>query len=695
MADLTKAFDDSQHPVRFKSDLGDKLVVQSMAGEEELGRLFTFELQLLSHDTELHFDKIVGTNATVIVDTEIGERCFNGIITEFSYAGNTKKIAHYHAVLRPWLWFLSQKADSCIYQEMTVPDIIKKVFKNAGMADFTVSTSGQYRIWDYCVQYRESDFDFVSRLMEQEGIFYYFEHEESKHNLVMADDSTTSPGSITPGGITIPYNPPAGDKMMMTDHLDHWTTTQSIQPNQYGLKDFDFTKSKTDLTAKNQQSSKHSSPVAKLNIYDYPGEYSVRSDGENYAKIRLQELRCKHERVRGSGPCRYLSPGNSFQLEDYPRADQNKQYTVISISHQVNAPDYFSGDGGGGELYRCVIEAIDKLEFFRTERLTPKPIVRGPQTAIVVGPSGEEIHTDEHGHGRVKVQFHWDRVGELDADSSCFIRVSQLWAGKNWGAMHIPRIGQEVIVSFMEGDPDRPIITGRVYNDECKPPYDLPANKTVSGIKSRSTPDGSEDNRNELSFEDKSGEEKVFLHAEKDFEGIVKNTRYVDILGEEDGSPEKTIEALNIIGQRETYMEGNDLLILKEGGIGRKIEIKKGGYDLKVDQKAYTAEICKDITTTSGTGDITTTADSGNITTQAAMGNITTKADLGKITIDAMQEILLKVGASSIKIDNMGVTIKGPMIFIEADGMLDAKGSVTMIDGSGMTSITGGVVMIN
>lgn len=523
VSEMSELFDDTNHPVSFESPLGSKLVVQSMSGDEALGGLFNYSLELLSQDFELHFDQIVGQQVTVALELPDGKRHFNAFITEFRYLGHTDRYARYQATLRPWLWFLTRTSDCKIYQEMKVPDIIKEVFRDNGMSHFEDRLRGDYREWEYCVQYRETDFNFVSRLMEQEGIYYYFEHFEDKHMLILTDDMGTH--KPFPKFETIPYCPPTGQMSVQEeDHLQHWGVTQSIQPEQYAIQDFDFKKPRVNMLSRSHLPGNHDYPIGNPEIFDYPGEYVEPDDGFQYAEIRLEELRGQFEKVKAGGPCRGISAGCLFTLEDYPREDQNKEYLVLSVSHQINDTGYISSGGGSSEeLYRCQVFAMDSLIPYRQARSTPKPIVQGPQTAMVVGPSGEEIYTDKF--GRVKVQFHWDRYGKEDENSSCWIRVSQLWAGANWGAMHIPRIGQEVIVSFMEGDPDKPVITGRVYNAECMPPYTLEQSKTQSGIKSRSSKGGSPNNFNEIRMEDKKGSEELYIQAEKNENILVKNSK--------------------------------------------------------------------------------------------------------------------------------------------------------------------------
>jgi len=390
--------------------------------------------------------------------------------------------------------------------------------------------------------------------MEQEGIYYYFEHELGKHVMVLTDGSTTHEKYPDEDYKEIPFD--RGFALTSSNNsLDTWAAKQSIMPNKYAVQDYDFENPKLNLLAKYTKQSGHAWPLENPEIYDYPGEYVLRENGSNYAKIRLQELQCQQERMRAAGATRGLAPGFIFELTDYPRADQNKEYLTISIEHEINNHDFISGELSGKSIYRCQVEVMDKTKLpFRTPRKTPRPIVRGPQTALVVGPGGDEIFTDMY--GRVKVQFHWDRYGLNDANSSCWVRVSQAWAGKNWGSMHIPRIGQEVIVSFLEGDPDRPIITGRVYNAANMPPYDLDTNKTQSGIKSRSTLQGSTDNFNEIRMEDKIGAEELYIQAEKDENILVKNNKTETVGNNETISIGHDRE--ESVGNNETISVGKD-----------------------------------------------------------------------------------------------------------------------------------------
>ena len=458
----------------------DVLAVRSIAVQEQMSRPFQIEAELRSEDGKVDFDKVIGHNVTLRL--KVGQkatRYFNGFVSRFVQVANESAHASYRATIVPWLWFLTRTSDCRIFQEMSIPDIIEAVFKAHGFPDYKLKLSGSYAKREYCVQYRETDFNFVSRLMEQEGISYYFEHENGKHLLVLADSTSAHNAFPGYGEITFhPFQQGADERETIHD----WIMEKEVQPVASALQDFDFKKPKTSLLTNTNVTRKHG--MAKFEIYDYPGEYVEHDDGQRLADVRLAELQTQYETLRGQASARGLAAGHVFALKNHPRAEQNRDYLITSVSLQVDAGEFTSG-GTAGEFFSCSFTCIDKVQQFRPERLTPKPIVQGPQTAIIVGASGEEIHTDKF--GRVKVLFPWDRYSKADENSSCWIRVSQEWAGKKWGAIYLPRIGQEVIVEFLEGDPDRPIITGRVYNGEAMPPYDLPAEKTKSTLKSNSS----------------------------------------------------------------------------------------------------------------------------------------------------------------------------------------------------------------
>ncbi|MGB5832700.1 MAG: type VI secretion system tip protein VgrG, partial [Thiohalocapsa sp.] len=488
----------------------DVLLLRGMTATEQLGRLFEYELELISDNIDIKHEDLLGQSVTVRLDLLDGQqRYFSGIVNRFSQVGFDGSLAIYQATLVPWAWFLTRTADCRIFQEQTVPDIIKAIFREHGYTDFEERLSSSYRQWVYCVQYRETDFNFVSRLMEQEGFYYYFTHEDGKHTLILSD--SYSAHGPAPGADEVPYYPPDATALRERDHISDLSVVQAVQPGAFAHTDFDFTAPRKSLLAKRSNPKSHEH--AELEVYDYPGEYVETGDGESLARVRLEELHAGYETVRAEGNARGLAVGHLFNLTNFPRDDQNREYLIVSADYRLQS-DVFgsSADLPQGDVFQCSLTAMDAQTAFRPSRTTPKPVVQGPQTAIVVGKAGEEIWTDQY--GRVKVQFHWDRYGKSDENSSCWVRVSHPWAGKNWGAVAIPRIGQEVIIECLEGDPDRPIITGRVYNGDQMPPYGLPAGAVVSGIKSNSTKGGG--GYNEYVMDDTKGNELIREHGQFD-----------------------------------------------------------------------------------------------------------------------------------------------------------------------------------
>ncbi|UCD58972.1 MAG: type VI secretion system tip protein VgrG, partial [Candidatus Hydrogenedentota bacterium] len=436
----------------------DVLLLRSFSHSEALGSLFELELDLLSEKSDIKFQDIVGSNVTVRLAMSGDEtRYFNGYVSRFCLVGQGDGLPHYRATVVPWSWFLTQTSDCRIFQNMTIPDIIREIFRDPkykDFADFKEDLRGNHREWEYCVQYRETDFNFVSRLMEQEGIYYYWEHKEDGHTMVLVDDAAAH-AAYPEYREELPYYPPTQESRAQ-EYVFQWSIEGEAQPQVYTHTDFNFKVPRSDLKASLKIERQDATP--KFEIFDYPGEYTSLDEGETYARARIEEIQIDYETLRGDATARGISAGFTFKLTNHPREDQNRKYLVTSASLSASAAAYYSGESGGEE-FTCSFAAIDAGEQYRTARATPKPSIPGPQTAIVVGPSGEEIYTDEY--GRVKVQFHWDREGRWDEKSSCWVRVGQTWAGAGWGGMHIPRIGQEVIIDFIEGDPDRPLIIGR------------------------------------------------------------------------------------------------------------------------------------------------------------------------------------------------------------------------------------------
>lgn len=485
-----------------------ELRVLTLSGNEAISELFSFSLELAVEDDEMDFSAVVGANATLSLHYPDSQRDIGGIVCRLEQRASTTPHTPYYIEFVPKVWLLTQRYDCRIFQEMSAPDIIGEVFKRAGLSDaVSFSLSGSYPKRTYCVQYRETDWNFVSRLMEEEGIFYFFKSTDSGTKLVIANTPQHHPD--IDGEVAIPFRPPTG-MVEVKEWIYEFRYSQRVRSGKVTLQDYNFTTPALDLK-RDKTASESMGGNPKLEIYDYPGIYEVDQEGLRLASVRMQSVLARAKELVGQSVCRRLAPGYKFELQDAPQPAFNGTYVITRVQHDGQQP-LGEHEEGGRYSYNNTFRAIPLAVPFRPIRVTPKPVVEGVQTAVVTGPSGEEIHTDKY--GRVKVQFPWDREGKKDDKTSCWIRVSQLWAGEGWGAMYIPRIGHEVIVDFIEGDPDRPIIIGRVYNAANMPPYGLDAEKTKSTIKSNSSKGGG--GFNEYRFEDKKGSEEIFQNAQKD-----------------------------------------------------------------------------------------------------------------------------------------------------------------------------------
>ena len=520
----------AQPLVTIDTPLGDDASFLSLRATAELGRMFSYELTLVSKRPDIDFGRILGKRVTVSLHVpKSKDRLFGGHVVAFRQTGMRGRLYVYEAAVRPWLWLLTRRSNCRIFQNKTVEEIVKAVFadpvyKSLELGDIKwKATSRTHAAREYCVQYRESDFNFVSRLLEDDGIYYWYQDRDGRESLVLTDTLAThepvAEHESLPYGAVLSGAPGA-------EYISEWRTHHEIETRNWLLTDYDFKNPSRQLQKKAVKTMPGFDAFSELEHFDFPGGYVDPDYGASRAKSRADELRVDatsaawseestvnwHQvdaRTNGMS----VRIGSLLKLERHPRSDQNAQYLVTRTRYEIDLADYEAFEGSQPSRCECWFSAINAKQPFATARTTRKPFVQGPQTAAVVGPAGDEIYTDTY--GRVKVQFFWDRLGKRDENSSCWMRVSQPWAGKGWGAVAIPRIGQEVIVDFLEGDPDRPIITGRVYNAEQMPPYELPANMTQSGVKSRSSKGGSGANCNEFRFEDKKGQEQVLLHAEK------------------------------------------------------------------------------------------------------------------------------------------------------------------------------------
>jgi type VI secretion system secreted protein VgrG len=512
------AYTQEERICRVSSPLGDDvLLLTGMNAVESLSNPFYFDMHFLSQTEDIDFAAVVGKPLCVHLTLGNGnERYFHGIVSRFSQGSPEGGFASYRAEVVPWISLLRRRAGCRIFQHKTVPDIIKAVLAETGFGDVEFPPPDDFSEREYCVQYRETDLNFISRLAEEEGISYFFRHSEKQHTLVFFN----SPSAATPcpGQSAVPYAS-AVDLSVLGGSISDFRVEHELASGKYSITDYNFEDPSMSLLA-TTQSSTTLGGNEKFEIYDYPGEYLQLSEGERRVKLRMQAEEAAAIRIHAHSDCGAFVPGYRFDLQGHFRDSYNKSYLITEVNHQVSQSIATAGAGGGSgyaNSFSCIPHSVP----FRPQRLTPKPLITGVQTATVVGAAGKEIDVDAH--GRVIVQFHWDREGTKNESSSCRVRVAQNWAGKNWGMISNPRIGQEVVVEFVEGDPDRPIIIGSVYNGEQTVPYELPISATQTGIKSRSSMEGASANFNEIRFEDKKGEEQLFFHAEKNQDIEVEN----------------------------------------------------------------------------------------------------------------------------------------------------------------------------
>jgi type VI secretion system secreted protein VgrG len=498
--------------VTIRTPLGEALQFHRLAGREALSQAYAFDLDLLGSSNALDPKSILGKPATVVMETESGApRYLAGLVTRFGLSHEDDRQAFYKMRLRPWLWLATRRSDFRIFQDQTVPEIVAGVLGRYGYP-LEQKLSRSYSAWTYCVQYREDDFSFVSRLCEHEGIYYYFRHEAEQHVLVFADDIASSHGPLS-GGETVRYHP--HEKAGMTGGLEaseriyEWASSEEVRPGHYFNDDYDFEKPRAELSHLRQMPPGHDHD--DFERYQWPGGFTQHDDGETYARIRTEEQLSERSRVTGRANRRDLAPGCIFTLTHHPRDDQNREHLLLAVDYdlQENLQASEGAHASEGSVQRFAFEAQPTSYAWRPPRTTAKPWSDGPQTALVVGPAGEEIWTDQY--GRVKVQFHWDRIGQRNENSSCWLRVSTAWAGATFGAAALPRIGQEVIVDFLNGDPDHPIVTGRVHNADEMPAWELPHQKQLSGLRSRELGGGKS---NHLALDDSSGKVQAQLKSD-------------------------------------------------------------------------------------------------------------------------------------------------------------------------------------
>ena len=669
---------DMTHRMTLKSDLGDTLLPASLSGGEQLGKLFSYQLKLLSKDSAVALIDLLGSSMTVTFTADGYSRYFNGMVSEISQTGfesfSEHRYAEYSVTLVPKAWLLLHKVDCRIYANMSVPDIVKAVLAEIGYSDVKLSLSASYPQREYCVQYREDYFNFISRLMEQEGIYYFFQHTDGVHTMVLAD--SLGAHAATSGFGELPYRPQAvngraAQEVSVTD----FASARSVQTTKYSLTDYDPLKPKTSLLGTETISNADDNhTVPGLESFDFPGDHEVAAAGTHYAQVRLEAINVPQSQCSGSTNACGLLTGALFTLQKFPRAELNKEYLVTGSTVHIENASTISGDSDG-ELFLCNFSAIRSAQPFRTMPTATKPMIVGLQTAVVAGSdTAEDISVDKY--GRIQVTFHWNKPDKKNAHISCPVRVASSWAGQSWGGVSIPRVGQEVVISFLEGDPDRPLVIGSVYNATNMPPYSLPDNRTQSGIKSRSLLGGADD-FNEIRFEDKLGSEELFLHAQKDMREEVENDHFVDIDHDETVNI-KNDQTENIKHDRKLTVGNDDKLDVTGNGtttIGQKFKLSAG----------------TEIELVTGASSIVMKSD-GTIEIKGVTIKVTGSAS---VKVEGQAEVGIKAGATmdigagaSLKMHSDAIlevaggamaTVKGPMLTLKADAMAQLSGAIIMI----------------
>ncbi len=697
--------------VTFKVEgVDDEFHVLEFQGEEHVSQFFQFNLVLGSTSSDVDFAKVVGQPAVLTLKNKQGTRYFNGVTARFVQQEKARRFTVYHLTLVPKTWRMYHRHDCRIFQKKHIKKIISEELLKKAKIEHKFGTKGGKDPVEreYCVQYRESDWSFIARLLEEEGFFYFFEHKADKHVLHIGNDYQLHP-DISGADTTLEFHAPATttpDK----EHIYSLQYGEEVRSGKVTLNEWNF--EKPTLKYKKDGKDKLDND---LEVYDYPGLYAMPETGGDLAKVRMQELQVQRRVVEGESDCIRFCAGYSFTLDKYHRKALNKKkYMLVRVSHfGEKHQDLEAGAVSERIRYHNAFQCIQRDVPFRPPRVTPKPQVTGCQTAIVTGPSNEEIYTDKH--GRVKVHFHWDRLGKKDENSSCWIRVSQLWAGQSWGAMWIPRKGQEVIVEFLEGDPDRPIVTGRVYHAQNPPPYTLPAEKTKSTIKSNSSKGGG--GSNEIRFEDKKGSEEIYTHAQKDQNEKVENNMSTTVGNDQSISVGHDRSVTTENDETITISKGKRVRTVKTGTDEVKVEtatrtvtvkgdstlnVTSGGRLVKVDTKGYTLAVKNGHTITVSTGGSSTTVSGGDhsitigagsstisasngltLTTPknlTAIGNVKASVSGDKVSITGKTEVTIGVGSSSITLNAQGVSIGGAKISSTAVGVHEISGALIKIN---------------
>ena len=600
---------------RLDTNLGGEIaLLESFEGSEAISTPFHFKVLFLT-EQPIDLDKLLGTAAALTIQNAYThtDLYFHGYFWSVRQrAGSQDGLFAYEAELVPFLRFLELNADCRIFHKSTVQEIVSTIFSDRGLINYHFDLQSALPQREYCVQYRETDLNFVSRLLEEEGIYYFFQHGKDKHEMVLTDKKTGAPSC--PAHASAQYHPVSGG-LGIPNPVFTMEALRQMRSGCIGLNDYNYETPKVSLSA-----SLDSAPVGT--VRDYPGCYATKSDGDRYVRIRLEQEEARFASVSGTSGCAGFRTGHSFQLAGHVQRNLNKQYLLVAVEHAAHNQNYRADSSAHSAEYRNVFRAIPSSVQYRPPRLTRKAVVHGTQTAIVTGPEGEEIYTDRC--GRIQVRFFWDHENQ----NSCWVRVAQIWAGKNWGALALPRVGQEVVVDFLEGDPDRPLVTGSVYNAAQMPPYDLPENKTRSGVRSHSSKGGSTSNCNEIYFEDRTGQEMLFIQAERDNQIKIKHDRSKDIGND---------ETVKVGHNRTASISVNDSLSVgsdRSASVGKNDSVSVGS-----DRSADVGK---------------------NDSLQVG----------AKLSVVAGQEIEFTAPGGSIKIGPAGITIQSPMTIVIQGAMV-------------------------
>jgi type VI secretion system secreted protein VgrG len=657
----------------------DLFEVLSIQGEESLSKPFSYRVALGTDDVTVDFNALVGKSVTISITSEDGTaQLRNGVVARIALQGGEMSDIVYMAEVVPQVWLLSRGFDNKIYQNLTVIEIAEQILKGFGITDYTLKIKGTYQPREYTVQYGESSFDFLSRLMEDEGIFYFFKHEDGKHSIVITDDASaheSQPG-VAPEITYKRFDASWAEESAVSELI----SDQQIVMTKYRATDYNFETPATDLFVEVEGAATPPTP----GMYEYPGGFMTKSDGEKKLKHRIEMSEFAMKAIRGTSNVRGFIVGSVFKLINHDREELNTEYVLRSVS--------FTVDQSG---YENTFSAFPKTVPYRPAPTARKPMIHGYQLATVVGKSGEEIWTDKY--GRVKIHFPWDRDSKKDENSSCWVRVAQMWAGKAWGSLTIPRIGTEVIVCFLDGDPDRPIIVGTLYNGTQVVPYGLPDNKTRSTLKSNSSKGG--EGFNELRFEDLKDSEEIFIHAQKDMNEEIKN-HHVEHVGVSrqafiatDVAFEKdAIENLVVKGNRKvTVKEADSLETHTNEGDFKQLVTKT--FLLKVDGSTLTIECAGDIIIKGKTISMETTGGDFKVKSSATIQT--------KSSTDSKHEsgtaMSLKSGTDFKAEAGTAMKLKAS-ISTDVDGgaMLKMKSSaMSSVEGAAIMKVKGGMTMIN